>query len=315
MNREIQLLTRTAGLENMTAEPEILHGGHLHRMFAVTTERGRFAVKCLNPEVMARPEAWDNFIRSEEIARMAADVIPACPAVLINGCPVVRLEHCWMIFPHLDGRCVPNEEITSVMAYKIGEILAKIHGMTELSAVTADPAPVRVWGNGDAAHPEHADLLNRWEQHRVRETYGKTVLSHRDLEPKNVLWHNGNPTLIDWEAAGEINGAEDLFTTALCFAKSADGISKERFTAFFAGYFTHADPADFDGCDWRQVSGCFYDLTDWLAYNLTRDEREIGEEQAEWAMAELIRYDGMRDEILGWIRDFFDHIEFVTHST
>ncbi|MBQ8186029.1 MAG: aminoglycoside phosphotransferase family protein [Clostridia bacterium] len=304
MTDEIRHLMRRAGLGKLIRDPEVLTGGHLHRMFGVTTERGRFAVKQLNPEIMARPDAMDNFIRSEEIAHMASSVIPACAAVIVDGCPVVHLEHRWMIFPHIDGVTVPDTEITAEMAHKIGGILAKLHGMTALPDETADQRRIRVWREED--DPRHFQLYNRWESLRVRKICGRTVLSHRDLEPKNILWQSGNPTLIDWEAAGKTNAAEDLFTTALYHSRTPDGISAERFGAFFRGYFTIASAADFAGCDWDAVSRCYYDLTDWLAYNLTREDRELGLEQAEWARNELIRFDDARQTLLGCIRDLTD---------
>ena len=36
-------------------------GGFLHRMYKVDTETGSFAVKHLNPNVMKRPDAMNNY--------------------------------------------------------------------------------------------------------------------------------------------------------------------------------------------------------------------------------------------------------------
>lgn len=44
----------------------------------------------------------------------------------------------------------------------------------------------------------------------------ESVLSHGDIDQKNVLWNQDNsPTVIDWEAAGYVNPMVELFTAAL----------------------------------------------------------------------------------------------------
>ncbi|MBQ2726313.1 MAG: aminoglycoside phosphotransferase family protein [Clostridia bacterium] len=314
MRQRIENLIRYAELGSVKGEIVPLSGGHLHRMWAAETEHGRYAVKLLNPEVMSRPEALGNFIRSEKIARMAAERIPSCTALVIRESPVVQLDGEWMIFPYIDGGCIPNEEITAEMARSIGQILGRLHAMTDLPGDIGETFVCHDWSKyGCSMISADCGTLRCWDGCRARKKYGRNVLSHRDLEPKNVMWQGGKPILIDWEAAGEINAAEDLFTTALCFAKSSQGISEKRFTAFLQGYFTEADPVRFRGTDWYEVSGCFYDLTDWLAYNLTRagkwetpEERQTGREQAVWAADELKRFDEIRESAAEWVRRFTD---------
>lgn len=41
------------------------------------------------------------------------------------------------------------------------------------------------------------------------------VISHRDLDPKNVMWDGMNPYLIDWEAAGPVNPYQEFLEVAL----------------------------------------------------------------------------------------------------
>ena len=42
-----------------------LTGGLMHKMFKVETDKGIYAIKVLNPEVMSREEAYNNFVISE----------------------------------------------------------------------------------------------------------------------------------------------------------------------------------------------------------------------------------------------------------
>jgi len=65
---QIEILCNELGLGDIAVAPTALSGGLLHRMYAVQTTSGRYVVKALNPEIMARPTAMQNFIRSELIA-------------------------------------------------------------------------------------------------------------------------------------------------------------------------------------------------------------------------------------------------------
>ncbi|MFS1511599.1 phosphotransferase [Chengkuizengella sp. SCS-71B] len=56
-----------------------------------------------------------------------------------------------------------------------------------------------------------------------------TVISHRDLDSKNVMWNQDNPVLIDWESAGYINPMQDLIETAIYWSENEIGsIDKKR---------------------------------------------------------------------------------------
>ncbi len=49
------------------------------------------------------------------------------------------------------------------------------------------------------------DELNKWNYELIEASNSlgsNLVLSHRDLDPKNVMWKDNNPYIIDWEAAG-----------------------------------------------------------------------------------------------------------------
>ena len=56
-------------------------------MYAAVTERGKYAVKVLNPAVMKREKALENTIFSEIIARELSKKIPAVPAICKGNYP------------------------------------------------------------------------------------------------------------------------------------------------------------------------------------------------------------------------------------
>ena len=52
-----------------------LSGGLMHKMFKVETDKGIYCVKVLNPEVMARDTAYNNFVVSESVSNLAKKII------------------------------------------------------------------------------------------------------------------------------------------------------------------------------------------------------------------------------------------------
>jgi len=101
--RQIEILCNGLGLGNLEIAPNALSGALLHRMYAVQTTSGRYVVKALNPEIMARPTAMENFIRSELIAS-AANFVPALPAKTFNGASIQQVgEQFCLVFEWVDG--------------------------------------------------------------------------------------------------------------------------------------------------------------------------------------------------------------------
>ena len=63
-----------------------LSGGLMHKMFKVETIKGIYCIKVLNPEVMSRSEAYNNFIVSETVSNLAKENgIPVSSALNIDG--------------------------------------------------------------------------------------------------------------------------------------------------------------------------------------------------------------------------------------
>ena len=52
---------------------------------------------------------------------------------------------------------------------------------------------------------------------------GYQVISHRDLDPKNVMWKEKNPYIIDWEAAGYVNPYQELVEVLNYWIVDAEG--------------------------------------------------------------------------------------------
>lgn len=92
-----------------------LSGGLMHKMFKVETEKGTYCIKVLNPEVMNRDTAYNNFVVSERISNLAKDNnIPVSNALNINNNFINKYnDNYYMIFDYVEGKVLKDNEITT----------------------------------------------------------------------------------------------------------------------------------------------------------------------------------------------------------
>ena len=124
----LQKVLQEMDLGALQEPPRRVDGGLMHTMYAAVTERGKYAVKALNPAVMKREKALENTILSEKIARELSTTVPAVPAICKDGEAVLALDGCYyMVFPWQSGKSVFAKEITPLHCERIGGILGAIH--------------------------------------------------------------------------------------------------------------------------------------------------------------------------------------------
>ena len=80
-------------------------GGLMHKMYKVNAEGRTYAVKHLNPAVMKRPDAMDNYQRAERLEKIIKDAgIPIVAAMTIDGCKMQRIfGESFYVFPWQEG--------------------------------------------------------------------------------------------------------------------------------------------------------------------------------------------------------------------
>ena len=214
--------------------PVSVSGGLLHKMYAIETDKGKYAVKILNPQIMLRPDAMMNYINSERVANLVSKKVPAVPAKIIYGNFIQTIDsQFYIVFDWIESIPLNSSVINSSHSEKMGSILADIHS-TDFSELhlKKDLATHEQSVNwkyyiqqGQKSNAEWVeslieivDKLYEWsalayKANRVLST--NLVISHRDLDPKNVLWNKDNPVIIDWEAAGYVNPMHELIETAI----------------------------------------------------------------------------------------------------
>lgn len=331
-NLQFRTLCEKLRLGRLIGPTVPLTGGHLHRMFSVRTTGGHYAVKALNPLVMLRPRALGDINVSERISRIAACYIPAATALMFDGSSVQEIDgQYYLIFDWVNGVATHCSDITVKHCSLIGSYLATLHKLDFGNICPnndfASDNPAVNWRTyldegikTGAVWSEHMriniDRLESWSaqlEASIKRLSCSTVISHRDLEPKNVLWHNGYPTIIDWEAAGRIHPTHDMIETAVYWARGDSGsVDETKFKAFVGAYIEKNKVAD---TDWEAVlDHGFSSLFGWLEYSLRRSlsieccddtERQLGTEHVFVTINAAVDYFNAVPKLLYWLNELY----------
>ncbi|MEC0092083.1 aminoglycoside phosphotransferase family protein [Paenibacillus macquariensis] len=314
-------------LGKLTDEPEQVFGGFLHRMYQLRTDKDQYAVKALNPQIMQRKTAMYNYIFSEKVANMAyQNGIKALPAIISNGSCMHEVDgQYYLLFPWIQGKTLAPGIIDIECCKMIGETLAKIHKtdfyqlivdnqnendiVSNVAVVDWNDYALKGKNNSLEWSSLLLDNLNKlyhWENlvnSSAESVLNNSVISHRDLDQKNVLWdENHVPIIIDWEAVGTTNPTQELIDVALNWSGFESGnLSKEAFCTIINTYRNYCGEI-YD--NWHDVLNYgFQGKLEWLAYNIRRSLRLECTDDAEQELG--------TSEVIRTIRALNDYADFI----
>lgn len=327
---EIAKLVQTLGLGDMTKEPTEIKGGLLHKMYRVTTSKGVYAVKVLNDEIMKRPFALRNTVNSEKIAAGFKACVPVVAALELHGKQIHELDGSYyMVFPWVEGRSVFPGEINEKHCVAMGDILGRMHRealVVEGVELAAGSGEIFSWdvylqmakdqkkqtGDWFVQYENAVSDIKEWNlaAGEAQEMLSrKLVLSHRDLDPKNVMWNGSEPRVIDWEAAGYVNPYQEFLEVLNYWADDGeDGLVRSYFEALTNAYRKHVSLTD---VPWDAVfAGSYNGMLGWLEYNLKRalgmeafeeEEIRLGAEQVTGTIGALYAYGDKVELMKQWL--------------
>ena len=294
----IRALAERCGLGAIEGQILAVSGGLMHKMYKVKTASGTYAVKCLNPEIMKRPDAMKNYAEAERLEKILEDKgIPVVAALSFDGKKMISIDgRFYYIFPWQEGKITDADAILPGQSYKAGEILGRIHRLDakNISKEKAGSSEVdfkELLENAKAQDSVIAPLLEanlqllETAQEKLNEARKKLpairAISNDDMDPKNIMWHDGNAYVIDLECLGYSNPVSSCLDLALQWSGTVNGrFNKENLEAFFKGYLNSYDNG-FRSYD--ELFGIAYTWIEWLEYNIRRalgtDEKRLGEEE------------------------------------
>lgn len=287
-------------------------GGFLHRMYKVDTETGSYAVKHLNPNIMQRPSAMGNFKRAEALESVLESAgIPIVPALTIGGSKMQNDEgDCFYIYQWQNGTVTDKYNITADQCRIAGNIQGGIHAVAPRSIPKPEPELSCIdWaGLIDEAESKDFELWNLLKENEKLFIYAESEMNKaraalpgiecivdEDMDPKNVMWDDGAPKVIDLECLERGNPISSTLQLSLQWAGAEIcDLDFTKLKAYFDGYF---EAYDNGFRDYGSVFGLAYTWIEWLEYNIKRAlghcadeaEREMGLSQVEQT-AEIIRY-------------------------
>lgn len=324
---QIDKLFNNYGLGKLIDEPKKIIGGLMHTMYQVATEDKKYAVKELNPTIMKRAGVVENMVNSERVAKAFEDIVPAITAIQFNDSPLLMLdEHYYMIFEWIDGTSIFSPNINPEHCSKMGILLGKMHSANILLYninKENHEAEMYDWDKylllGEETNAEWVQELSesigdfkKWNKELCEACSllsENLVLSHRDLDPKNVMWQDDKPYFIDWEAAGYVNPYQELLELLNYWADKGNGeLDKEKFHVLYKGYISIVEKLD---VNWDIVlASGFGGMLGWLNYSFKRslgiessslEEKNLGTEQVFGTMKALRQYSENKVMIKDWL--------------
>jgi len=325
MEQKIRALMQSCGLGTVMSPVESVSGGYLHRMYRVTTDAGVYAVKHLNPAIMRRPDAFDNFRRAEMLeGTLERENLPIVPAITTNSAKMQCVGGDYFyIFRWQPGHITDWNAITPAQCHIAGNILGRIHAIDPQEVPRTVPELCSIdWAEylRKAEAQQHAltplltenlDALicaEREYHHAQAHLPGIRCISNADMDPKNVMWHGGKAFVIDLECLDYSNPASDVMELVLQWAGAITyDLTVEKIAAFFDGYLAAYDNG-FRG--YADIFGIAYFWVNWLEYNLRRAlgeytddaERALGCQEVQNTIARIRYIQEMQETIKAHLR-------------
>ena len=305
----ITQLFETLSLGTITATITPVSGGFMHRMYKVCTQNHIYAVKHLNPEIMKRPTAMENYKKAERLESiLEGEGIPIVPALMFDGKKMQELlGNYFYIFDWHNGSITDWNNITAAQCWKAGNIQGRIHAIKTReieSAVEEKDTPelskidwneyiekarlVTTNTNIETSINVTSDIITQAneiasiiKQNLSLLEYAQTELNKarlalpnittiidEDMDPKNVMWENGEPVVIDLECLDYGNPVSSVIQLSLQWSGiTLCDFDAEKQKAFFQGYLKAYD----NGFrDYKNVFGLTYTWIEWLDYNIQR---------------------------------------------
>lgn len=284
-----------------------VHGGFANRMYRLDTDQGSFAVKELNLVDRRWSYRVDDVYEFERAAFAAGIPMPEP----ISASPQT-LVHRWV-----EGEKLPEAPVSAAYAFEIGEILARLHALdvewihmsienptprdwpelAERAAATGQP-----WADELTAHVETFLAIAHFVD--TCERPGPVVLTHKDIQPWNLLARDGRPVVLDWELSGMLDLAGELGSTALSLAKGRglDHIEPAIFRSVLDGYVAGGGRLPPSGPNWF-----VFMIGGWLGHTRWNILRCLAAVEARTGPDLALSHESARNGVRG-LPDMFDRL-------
>jgi len=311
-------------LGNPIGLPTRVYGGLIHIMWRLETGKNSYAIKQIN--VPLTEAIKQEFELTEQIAEKFKSLgIPAITSIKSSGISLLTVEDTTFItYPWIDAKALSNAAVSQGQAIKIATILSQMH------SIDLYVEGLKTTNHPFYSHAELTDLFTSAKAQKIelpdilRENYSRIIelntkyidaiptlqnnslISHGDLDQKNVLWDKDeNPYLVDWESARLLNPTLELIMIALDWSGINTGNFDENiFLKIIQTYSANhpIDPGQVRPC----LNGVLGNWINWLAHNMKQllsqkpdAEKQIALQQIQQTCRTINYIDTHFDEIIG----------------
>ena len=320
-------LVEQLNLGKINVGPIQVNGGLTHRMFKIFTDKGKYIVKLLNPNIMKRSTAMDNFNRADSFEEiLQSNNIKAVYSLKFNNKKMQEIDgQYFYVYEWYDGKSLKDSEITEYHCKQIGKALAEIHNIDlknvkyntdekninfkyyiKLSKEKLSPIYDLIYDKLDILN----ESMNKGNM-AIKSLPNYLSICHNDMDSKNVMWLGNDYKLIDLECLGYSNPYLELYELALCWSGYEKcNINFDLFKTFINSYF---DNSKLDkNIDWESIYYANNGRLEWLEFNIkrslmidcdTEEEQKIGINEVKETIEHIIYYDKVKDDILNAIKE------------
>jgi Ser/Thr protein kinase RdoA (MazF antagonist) len=245
---EAAAIAATFELGDVVAEPTLAARGANGFIWKLTTTRGAFAVKRLQPWVLDERLPFDVTV---QVAAADAGIPLPRPVLTPDGAAMADRSRVYE-WAAVDR---PYEApITTALARTLGDILGRLHALA-----IEPPQPIDDWYTTPPSHEQWLDLLERgravgapWTAwladelsfldevgaRAAEQPTGDAITCHRDFAPGNVLPSaaDGTPVVLDWENAGAMTADAEVAFTAVLWTVDGDHVQRAAAVALREAY-------------------------------------------------------------------------------
>ncbi len=322
INEFFNKLVLNLNLGKLIEEPSRVSGGLTHKMYKIVTDKNKYIVKLLNPNIMKRPTALGNFEKADKFEMMFQENnIEAIYALEFNGKKMQLQDgQYFYVYNWYDGKALKDNEIKTINCEKIGKQLAEIHNITLKEENWIENTKNIDWKYyldlaKEKESPVYDLLLDKIDLINKSMNMGNEVVNqlpnyiavcHNDLDSKNVLWIEDNYKIIDLECLGYSNPYLELFTLALCWSGyESCNINFELFKTFMDSYFKYSKLSR--DINWEVLYYANNGRLEWLEYNIKRalmletdseEEQQLGISEVIETIDHVVYYDLVKEKIL-----------------
>ncbi len=274
-----------------------VHGGYANRMYRLDTDLGSFAVKELNLADRRWTYHVEDVFEFEQAAFAAGIPMPE---------PISYDDHT-LVHRWVDGDKVPEAPVSPAYAFEVGELLARLHALdVGWPHGSIDEPPALDWPElaaQAAGQPWADELASQTETfleiaHFVDtcERPGPVVLTHKDIQPWNLLARDGHPVVLDWELSGLLDLSGELGSTALSLAKGPgfDDIEPAIFRQVLDGYVAGGGTLPPPGPSWF-----VYLIGGWLGHTRWNILRCLADADAATGPERELSHEAVRNGVRG----------------